>query len=254
VAMGAIPILSMLMAGWASNNKYALMGGFRAVNQLLSYEVPMVIALLTVVLLAGTMSTVGIVEAQSSVPFILVSPVAFLVYFLAGLAELGRTPFDLLEADSEIVAGYFIEYSGMKFALFFLAEFINLFLVAGMITTLFLGGWQWPILPSWLWFFIKTFAVIFFIMWIRSTFPRLRVDQLLGFAWKALVPLSLVNLFLVALISKLVETVWLRTLIMLGSNIILLAAALLIMGRLFQKREAKARAAGEAAVKRYYAS
>ena len=254
VAMGAIPILSMLMAGWASNNKYALMGGFRAVNQLLSYEVPMVIALLTVVLLAGTMSTVGIVEAQSSVPFILVSPVAFLVYFLAGLAELGRTPFDLLEADSEIVAGYFIEYSGMKFALFFLAEFINLFLVAGMITTLFLGGWQWPILPSWLWFFIKTFAVIFFIMWIRSTFPRLRVDQLLGFAWKALVPLSLVNLFLVALISKLVETVWLRTLIMLGSNIILLAAALLIMGRLFRKREAKARAVGEAAVKRYYAS
>jgi NADH-quinone oxidoreductase subunit H len=161
VAMGAIPVLSMLMAGWGSNNKYALMGGFRAVNQLLAYEIPMVIALLTVVLLAGTMSTVGIVEAQSSFPFILVTPVAFIIYFLAGLAELGRTPFDLLEADSEIVAGYFIEYSGMNFALFFLAEFINLFMVAGMITTLFLGGWQWPILPSWLWFLIKTVGVIF---------------------------------------------------------------------------------------------
>ena len=254
VAMGAIPVLSMLMAGWGSNNKYALMGGFRAVNQLLAYEIPMVIALLTVVLLAGTMSTVGIVEAQSSFPFILVTPVAFIIYFLAGLAELGRTPFDLLEADSEIVAGYFIEYSGMNFALFFLAEFINLFMVAGMITTLFLGGWQWPILPSWLWFLIKTVGVIFLIMWIRSTFPRLRVDQLLGFSWKTLVPLALVNLFIVALVAKLVDPGWIRTIILLGSNIALLAAALLIMGRQFRKREAKAKAAGEAAIKRYYAS
>lgn len=254
VAMGAIPVLSMLMAGWGSNNKYALMGGFRAVNQLLAYEIPMVIALLTVVLLAGTMSTVGIVEAQSSFPFILVTPVAFLIYFLAGLAELGRTPFDLLEADSEIVAGYFIEYSGMNFALFFLAEFINLFMVAGMITTLFLGGWQWPILPSWLWFLIKTVGVIFLIMWIRSTFPRLRVDQLLGFSWKTLVPLALVNLFVVAFVAKLVDPGWIRTIILLGSNIALLAATLLIMGRQFRKREAKAKAAGEAAIKRYYAS
>jgi len=254
VAMGAIPILAMLMAGWGSNNKYALMGGFRAVNQLLSYEIPMVLALLTVVLLAGTMSTVGIVEAQSSIPFILVTPVAFVIFFLAALAELGRTPFDLLEADSEIVAGYFIEYSGMKFALFFLAEFINLFMMAGLIATLFLGGWQWPILPSWLWFLVKTVGVIFVIMWIRSTFPRLRVDQLLGFAWKALVPLALVNLFLVALVAKLVEAGWLRTIVLLGSNLALLAATLILMGLQFRKREAKAQAADEAAVKRYYAS
>jgi NADH-quinone oxidoreductase subunit H len=254
VAMGAIPILAMLMAGWGSNNKYALMGGFRAVNQLLSYEIPMVLALLTVVLLSGTMSTVGIVEAQSSIPFILVTPVAFVIFFLAALAELGRTPFDLLEADSEIVAGYFIEYSGMKFALFFLAEFINLFMMAGLIATLFLGGWQWPILPSWLWFLVKTIGVIFVIMWIRSTFPRLRVDQLLGFAWKALVPLALVNLFLVALVTKLVEAGWLRTIVLLGSNLALLAATLILMGLQFRKREAKAQAAGEAAVKRYYAS
>jgi hypothetical protein len=173
---------------------------------------------------------------------------------LAALAELGRTPFDLLEADSEIVAGYFIEYSGMKFALFFLAEFINLFMMAGLIATLFLGGWQWPILPSWLWFLVKTIGVIFVIMWIRSTFPRLRVDQLLGFAWKALVPLALVNLFLVALVAKLVEAGWLRTIVLLGSNLALLSSTLILMGLQFRKREAKAQAAGEAAVKRYYAS
>lgn len=254
VAMGGIPILSMLMAGWASNNKYALLGGFRTVAQLISYEVPMVVALLTVVLLAGTMSTVGIVEAQASFPFALVTPAAFVVYMVAGLAELNRTPFDLLEADSEIVAGYFIEYSGMKFAMFFLAEFINLFMVAGMITTLFLAGWQGPILPSWLWFLIKTVAVIFVIMWIRSTIPRFRIDQMLGFAWKALVPLSLVNLFLVALVAKVLAAGWARTGVLFVSNLALLAGAMAIMEHNARKQERRARAAGEAALKRYYGS
>jgi len=254
VAMGGIPILTMLMAGWASNNKYALLGGFRTVAQLISYEVPMVVALLTVVLLAGTMSTVGIVEAQATFPFALVTPVAFVVYMLAGLAELNRTPFDLLEADSEIVAGYFIEYSGMKFAMFFLAEYINLFMVAGMITTLFLAGWQWPILPSWLWFLIKVIVVIFLMMWIRSTIPRFRIDQMLGFAWKALVPLSLVNLFVVALVAKLLEPGWARTGVLFVSNLALLAAVGFIMARQSRKREEQARAAGEAAIRRYYGS
>lgn len=254
VAMGGIPILSMLMAGWASNNKYALLGGFRTVAQLISYEVPMVVALLTIVLLAGTMSTVGIVEAQASFPFALVTPAAFVVYMVAGLAELNRTPFDLLEADSEIVAGYFIEYSGMKFAMFFLAEFINLFMVAGMITTLFLAGWQGPILPSWLWFLIKTVAVIFVIMWIRSTIPRFRIDQMLGFAWKALVPLSLVNLFLVALVAKVLAAGWARTGVLFVSNLALLAGAMAIMEHNARKQERRARAAGEAALKRYYGS
>ncbi len=254
VAMGGIPILSMLMAGWASNNKYALLGGFRTVAQLISYEIPMVVALLTVVLLAGTMSTVGIVEAQASFPFALVTPAAFIVYMVAGLAELNRTPFDLLEADSEIVAGYFIEYSGMKFAMFFLAEFINLFMVAGMITTLFLAGWQWPILPSWLWFLIKTVAVIFVIMWIRSTIPRFRIDQMLSFAWKALVPVSLVNLFLVALVAKLLAPGWARTGVLFVSNLALLAGAMAIMQYNARKQEQRARAAGEAAIKRYYGS
>mgnify|MGYP005838726479 CR=1 FL=1 len=254
VAMGGIPILSMLMAGWASNNKYALLGGFRTVAQLISYEVPMVVALLTIVLLAGTMSTVGIVEAQASFPFALVTPAAFVVYMVAGLAELNRTPFDLLEADSEIVAGYFIEYSGMKFAMFFLAEFINLFMVAGMITTLFLAGWQGPILPSWLWFLIKTVAVIFVIMWIRSTIPRFRIDQMLGFAWKALVPLSLVNLFLVALVAKVLAAGWARTGVLFASNLALLAGAMAIMEHNARKQERRARAAGEAALKRYYGS
>ncbi|MGB9594328.1 MAG: complex I subunit 1/NuoH family protein, partial [Anaerolineae bacterium] len=254
VAMGGIPILTMLMAGWASNNKYALLGAFRTVAQLISYEVPMVVALLTVVLLAGTMSTVGIVEAQASFPFALVTPVAFVVYMLAGLAELNRTPFDLLEADSEIVAGYFIEYSGMKFAMFFLAEYINLFMVAGMITTLFLAGWQWPILPSWLWFLIKVIAVIFLMMWIRATIPRFRIDQMLGFAWKALVPLSLVNLFLVALVAKVLEPGWARTGVLFVSNLALLAGAIAIMAQVARKREERARAAGEAAIRRYYGS
>lgn len=254
VAMGGIPILSMLMAGWASNNKYALLGGFRTVAQLISYEIPMVVALLTVVLLAGTMSTVGIVEAQASFPFALVTPAAFIVYMVAGLAELNRTPFDLLEADSEIVAGYFIEYSGMKFAMFFLAEFINLFMVAGMITTLFLAGWQWPILPSWLWFLIKTVAVIFVIMWIRSTIPRFRIDQMLSFAWKALVPVSLANLFLVALVAKLLAPGWARTGVLFVSNLALLAGATAIMQYNARKQEQRARAAGEAAIKRYYGS
>ncbi|GAB4506341.1 MAG: NADH-quinone oxidoreductase subunit NuoH [Anaerolineales bacterium] len=254
VAMGGIPILTMLMAGWASNNKYALLGAFRTVAQLISYEVPMVVALLTVVLLAGTMSTVGIVEAQASFPFALVTPVAFVVYMLAGLAELNRTPFDLLEADSEIVAGYFIEYSGMKFAMFFLAEYINLFMVAGMITTLFLAGWQWPILPSWLWFLIKVVVVIFLMMWIRATFPRFRIDQMLGFAWKALVPVSLVNLFLVALVAKVLEPGWARTGVLFVSNLALLAGAIAIMAQVARKREERARAAGEAAIKRYYGS
>ncbi|MDH7488876.1 MAG: NADH-quinone oxidoreductase subunit NuoH [Anaerolineae bacterium] len=254
VAMGGIPILTMLMAGWASNNKYALLGAFRTVAQLISYEVPMVVALLTVVLLAGTMSTVGIVEAQASFPFALVTPVAFVVYMLAGLAELNRTPFDLLEADSEIVAGYFIEYSGMKFAMFFLAEYINLFMVAGMITTLFLAGWQWPILPSWLWFLIKVVLVIFLMMWIRATFPRFRIDQMLGFAWKALVPLSLINLFLVALVAKVLEPGWVRTGVLFVSNLALLAGAIAIMAQVARKREERARAAGEAAIKRYYGS
>lgn len=254
VAMGGIPILTMLMAGWASNNKYALLGAFRTVAQLISYEVPMVVALLTVVLLAGTMSTVGIVEAQATFPFALVTPAAFVVYMLAGLAELNRTPFDLLEADSEIVAGYFIEYSGMKFAMFFLAEYINLFMVAGMITTLFLAGWQWPILPSWLWFLIKVVLVIFLMMWIRATFPRFRIDQMLGFAWKALVPVSLINLFLVALVAKVLEPGWARTGVLFVSNLALLVGAVAIMAQVARKREERARAAGEAAIKRYYGS
>lgn len=254
VAMGGIPILTMLMAGWASNNKYALLGAFRTVAQIISYEVPMVVALLTVVLLAGTMSTVGIVEAQATFPFALVTPAAFVVYMLAGLAELNRTPFDLLEADSEIVAGYFIEYSGMKFAMFFLAEYINLFMVAGMISTLFLAGWQWPILPSWLWFFIKTIGVIFVMMWIRATFPRFRIDQMLGFAWKVLVPVSLVNLFLVALVAKMLEPGWARTGVLFVSNLALLAGAMTILMYNARRQEQRARAAGEAAIKRYYGS
>lgn len=252
IALGGISSMAVLMAGWGSNNKYALLGGFRGVAQLISYEVPMVLSILTVVLLSETMSTYGIVEAQSTLPFVLVIPVAFLVYIMAGMAEVNRSPFDLMEADSEIVAGYHVEYSGMKFALFFLAEYINMFTVAALVTTLFLGGWQWPLLPSWLWFFIKTFVVIFVMMWIRDTFPRIRIDQVMDLAWKVLVPVSLANLFFVGLVLKLVESYWPRAIALLGGNVVLIAATLLLMGRSFRKKEQRVRANGEAALRRYY--
>ena len=190
------------MAGWSSNNKYALVGAFRVVAQLLSYEIPMVLSIAAVVLVAGTMKMGAIVEAQT-VPFILVLPLAFIVYLLAATAETGRAPFDLLEADSEIVAGYFIEYSGLKFGWFYIAEYGNLLAVSAITTTLFLGGWRGPFAGAApvlgpLYFTLKTVAVIFILMWIRGTWPRFRIDQMLGFAWKALVPASLANLLWVA--------------------------------------------------------
>ncbi len=204
VAIGSVSAIAVMTAGWASNNKYGLLGAFRVVAQLVSYEVPMILAMAAVVLINGSMSLVTIVDNQT-IPNAILMPVTFFIYMAAGMAELGRSPFDLLEADSEIVAGYFIEYSGMKFALFFLAEYMNMFAIAGIATTLFLGGWQWPILPSWLWFFIKVFAVVFVFIWARGSWPRFRIDHMLNFAWKFLVPLALANLMVVGLVDKLLE-------------------------------------------------
>lgn len=230
VAIGSLTVIAVMTAGWSSNNKYGLLGAFRVVAQLVSYEIPMALAMASVVLLTGSMSLVDIVRSQS-IPNAILLPVAFFIYMAAGMAELGRSPFDLLEADSEIVAGYFIEYSGMKFALFFLAEYINMFAVAAIVTTLFLGGWRWPILPSWLWFFIKTFAVIFVFIWARGSWPRFRIDHMLNFAWKFLVPLALVNLMVVGLVDKLLaeaETV-VRTVALLGSNVVLIVVTLVVV-------------------------
>ena len=200
LAVSSVSTLAIFMAGWSSNNRYAMFGAARAVAVLISYEVPVVLSLLGVVMVAGTMSLMGIVEAQKVV-FLLVQPLAVFV-FLAGMsAELNRTPFDLAEAESEIIAGYHTEYSGAKFALIQAAEFGGVLVVAGIIATLFLGGWAGP-LPDylgWLWFLLKTLAVVFLFIWIRATYPRLRIDQIMAFSWKFLLPLSLVNLLAVSL-------------------------------------------------------
>jgi NADH-quinone oxidoreductase subunit H len=192
VAMSGIASLAVLMAGYSSGNKLALFGAMRAVAMLVSYEIPLVMALLGITVLAGSMSMVSIVEAQG-IPFLLVTPLGALIFLIAISAELNRSPFDVAEAESELVAGYLTEYSGMKFGVFYLAEFSNVVLAGAIFAVLFLQGWEWAILPAHLWFLIKIFVFLFFATWIRATLPRLRIDQILGLAWKYLFPLSLVN-------------------------------------------------------------
>jgi NADH-quinone oxidoreductase subunit H len=207
VAVGSLSVIGIIMAGWASNNKYSLYGGMRAAAQIISYEIPSAIAIMTVIIPAGSLSMVDIVNAQKGGIqnwFILRNPFTFLgffVYFIASLAEVNRTPFDIPEAESELVAGYHTEYSGMRFAFFFLAEYANMFLVAGVATTLFLGGWTQVIpgsfiapqlLPGPIVFFLKALLIIFVQMWLRWSLPRLRVDQLMYLSWKVLLPISFV--------------------------------------------------------------
>lgn len=235
IAVGSVTTIAVLMAGWSSNNKFALLGAFRSVAQLLSYEVPMVLAIASVALLTNTMKMGQIVESQV-VPFALVLPVAFLTYFLAAAAETGRAPFDLLEADSEIVAGYFVEYSGLKFGWFYIAEYGNLFAVSAITTTLFLGGWRGPFVSAVpalgpLYFIIKTVAIVFIMMWIRGTWPRFRIDQMLAFAWKVLVPATLANLLWVALVMKLPAPVAVQYVLLLGGNLVILFVATTLLGQ-----------------------
>jgi NADH-quinone oxidoreductase subunit H len=194
-------VIGLLMAGWSSNNKYALLGGFRSAAQVVSYEVPIALAIIGVIMLTQTLSMGEIVAQQQKFYqwYIWRQPLGFLIYLVAATAECNRTPFDLPEADSELVAGFVTEYSGMKFAMFFLAEFLNMFTVAAIATTLFFGGWHGPILPSWAWFMIKTLIGVFVLMWFRWTYPRLRVDQLMSFAWKFLLPLAFINIVLTGL-------------------------------------------------------
>jgi NADH-quinone oxidoreductase subunit H len=206
VAVGSLGTIAVFMAGWSSRNKYSVLGGMRTVAQMISYEIPMVLSVVGVLLIVGSLSMVSIVDAQGEwhLPFVVLQPLAFVLYFTAAVAEVNRAPFDLPEGESEIVAGYHIEYSGIKFAMFLLAEYINAFSICAIATTLFLGGWRGPILPSWAWFFLKTYFLYFVLIWLRATLPRLRVDQLMNFAWKTLVPLALANLMITALVAKLV--------------------------------------------------
>ena len=203
LAFAALTVLAILMAGWASNNKYSVLGAIRSVAQNIAYEIPLLITLMSIILMVGSFSLVDIVAAQGKVWFVLIQPVAFILYLTCATAETNRAPFDLPEAESELVAGFHTEYSGMRFALFFLAEYTNMFIVAAIATVFFLGGWHGPILPGIAWFFIKVYFVIFLLMWFRWTFPRVRFDQLITFAWKILIPLAFANLIITAFIMKL---------------------------------------------------
>ena len=194
VAVGAFSVLGMLIAGWASNNKYSLVGGLRSAAQMISYEIPLILTIVLVAILAGSLSLNKVVGAQDSVWFAAVQPLAFIIYFIAGVAELNRTPFDLPEAESELVSGYITEYSGMRFAfLYGLVEWGNVTVWAMAGSTLFLGGWRGPFANSSAWLALKVIAMVLVIIWFWGTFPRLQIDQLMAFAWKVLIPLSLVN-------------------------------------------------------------
>lgn len=187
-------VLMFLLSGFASENKYSFIGGMRAVAQMLSSEIPMAFAVLAIVMMTGSLKMSDIVVAQSNIWFVILQPLAFVIFITSMTMETNRTPFDLVEGEAEIIAGPFTEYTGMRWALFFLAEYTNLLTAAILTVTLFLGGWQGPLLPGFLWFIIKVFAVIFLFMWIRWTFPRTRIDQMLAFSWKVLLPLALFNI------------------------------------------------------------
>ena len=210
IAVASLGTLAVVMGGWASNNKYALLGGFRAVAQLVSYEIPMVMALLVPVLFLGTGSLVQIVESQASMWFVALSPLAALTFFLASQAEVGRPPFDLIEAESELTAGYNVEYSGMKFGMFMAGEYAHWLTQGVLLAVLFFGGWNGPFVDRWPWlgviyFFIKALVLFFASDWVRYTIPRLRIDQMMNFNWQLLVPLSIVNVLVTALLLKLTQ-------------------------------------------------
>jgi NADH-quinone oxidoreductase subunit H len=190
--------VGILVGGWASHNKYAMMGGFRAGAQQISYEVPMILAAMGVVMLAGSMKLSTIVESQSGAWNIVTQPFAFVLFFICVLAELNRVPFDMPEAESELVSGFNVEYSSMRFALFFVAEYANMFTLSLFTVLLFLGGWNGPVLPDWVWLTLKTYGVVFLVIWVRCTLPRVRVDQLMAIGWKLLLPAALVNVLLTA--------------------------------------------------------
>lgn len=208
-AFSTLSVLAILVGGWASNNKYSLLGAIRAVAQSIAYEIPLLLSVMAVVLMVQSFRFSDIVVAQENFWFILFQPIAGLIYLICATAETNRAPFDIPEAESELVAGFHTEYSGMRFGLFFMAEYTNVFIVSAVATALFFGGWQGPFgysfgIPGLVWFLFKTYVLIFVIMWVRWTFPRIRFDQLMNFAWKIMIPLALANLLITAIVLKLI--------------------------------------------------
>jgi NADH-quinone oxidoreductase subunit H len=211
VAVSSIGVYGIILAGYSSNSKYPLLAGLRASAQLISYEVAVTMTLVSMILMSGTISMVGIIQAQqhAGLWYAFVQPLALLIFFVGGLAETNRAPFDMPEAEQELVGGFHTEYSGMRFALFYLAEYINMIVVCTVVTTLFFGGWLRPFpgvqalafldfVPGWIWFLLKTFVIFYVFMWVRATLPRYRYDQLMRLGWKVLIPLALANLVLTA--------------------------------------------------------
>ncbi|MEM7128579.1 MAG: complex I subunit 1 family protein [Chloroflexota bacterium] len=264
VALGSVGIMADLMAGWGSNNKYALIAGFRIVAQLLSYEIPMVLSMFGPVLLLGTMKMGVITEAQSLDIFGLnlglgwlgfLMPGAFLIFFISALAESEQTPFDLLEAESELISGFHIEYSGMKFAMFFLGQFLNTFFLGAIAVTLFMGGWQGPLIDNlpapfnqilgFIYFNIKAFAFYLVVMWIKGTFPRIRVDQMMSFAWKVLVPLTLVLLLWQMVALKLPGGTFVQYGAVFLGNVAVIVVVLNTLGKYFETEATRSKRAFE---------
>ncbi len=212
-ALTSISTLGIVLGGWASNNKYSLLGGMRSAAQMISYEVPLILSMVGVIMLSGSLNLRTIVEGQEGYFWnwnIFPQIIAFGVFVIAAISELNRTPFDLPEAESELVAGYHVEYSGFRFAFFMLAEYVYVYAIAALTTVLFLGGWHAPapfleFIPELIWFLLKFSAVVFVLFWLRATMPRIRIDQLMGLAWKYLLPIALVNIFLTALVKELLK-------------------------------------------------
>lgn len=256
-AFAVMGILGLVLAGWGSANKYGVLGGLRSAAQLISYEIPVIMVVVSVGMLAGSLDLREIVASQEQIPYVLILPLGMVVFFVAGLAEVGRTPFDIYHAESEVVGGPFVEYSGAHWSVFFLAEYINTFAIAALVVLLFLGGWSWPwntaalawlpSLPAWpwlvpllsvAWFLAKVYAVILVVFWIRGTFPRLRIDQLMAFAWKAMVPLSFYAIVITAVYLYYDWPGWTLT--------VMSAAGLLVVGYIvYRKMTAPARRVAE---------
>lgn len=204
-AMSSLGVYGVALGGWASNSKYSLLGGIRGAAQMISYELSLGLSLAPVIMISGSFSLVSIVEAQEKVPFALLQPCSLLLFFLSSMAETRRIPFDLPEAENELVAGYHTEYSGMRFGLFFLGEYVNVLVLGAVFACMFLGGWKGPLLPPAVWFLLKVLGVAFLLIWIRGTLPRLRYDQLMHLGWKVLLPAAILNVLATGAVMALLD-------------------------------------------------